>query len=118
MDAGLGARAISIDAHHHRADTAVAVEPDRLQSKTEIASCDLAMCFDLCGDARDRRGWDDENPAPRAEHRHAEGLTGRIESNAAFGVPPERQVRARSARRSLRRASTARRRLTSRPRQE
>jgi hypothetical protein len=67
-------------------------QPDRLQSKTEIASCDLAMCLDLCGDARDRRGWDDENPAPRAEHRHAEGLTGRIESKAAFGVPPERQV--------------------------
>ena len=32
MDADLGARAISIDAHHHRADTAVAVEPDRLRT--------------------------------------------------------------------------------------
>ena len=92
----------------HRADARIAIEPDRLQAEPEIAARDPAVRLELGGDALDRGGRDDEHAPARPEHRHAEGAAGGVERQPAFGDRAAATDRARCARRSRRRAATAR----------
>jgi hypothetical protein len=86
MDARLRPRTLAINAHHHCADTAIAVESDRLQAETEIAARDPTMGFELGGDPRDRRGGNDEHTPARTKNGHAEGPPGRSNDEPTFGM--------------------------------
>src|SRR5262249_48884995 len=93
VDAGLGAWAVGIHAHHHRAEAAVTFDPDRPRAEAEIAARDLAVGLELSGDPRYRGAWDDEDAPARAKHGHAEGAAGGIEREPTFGRAAQRQVK-------------------------
>jgi hypothetical protein len=63
-----------------------------VETEAEIAAGDPAVAFKPGGNALDRGGRDDERPAARPEHRHAERPAGGIEREPAFGGAPQGRV--------------------------
>src|SRR5262249_593780 len=88
-DADACRRAGLVDAHHHGADAVL--EPDRLQTESEITARDASVRLELGCDALDR-GRRYHQHAPRAEHRHAEGFACCVQRNAALMAMAQRDI--------------------------
>src|SRR3954470_7600868 len=82
---------IAVDGHHHGSNTS-AVEPHRLETKTEIAPRDPTMTFELGGEALDGGRGDYQDAPARPEHRHPERATSRVKRETAFRAPLERSI--------------------------
>src|SRR6478609_9156764 len=93
VEARRGTRALRVDTHHHGARFVAAFDGNRLEAEAEIAARDAPVALKLRRDAFDRGRWDDEHTTTRPENRHADRLASRVEREAAFGAPPQTQIK-------------------------
>jgi hypothetical protein len=92
VHARLGSGSLSLDLHYHDTSSA-ALDRDLLETEAEIPSRDVAVLLKPRRDTLNSNRWDNEDPAARSEHCHANRTACRVNGKAAFGTLPHAQIK-------------------------
>src|SRR5262249_36138224 len=92
VHARLGSRSLRLDLHYHDTSSA-ALDRDKLETEAEIAPRDVAVLLKPRRDTLNSSRRDNEDPAARSEHRHADRPACRVNGKAPFGTLPHTQIK-------------------------
>jgi hypothetical protein len=92
VHARLGSWSLRLDLHRHYTSSA-ALDGDKLEAEAEITPRNVPVLLKSCRDTLNSSRRDNEDSAPRSEHRHADRPACRVNGKTAFRIPPHAQIK-------------------------